>query len=168
MIHAHRFGLTALAAALLSATAAQAASHRLPATGGPAATMTAPDDWTETRLGAITVNLFNAAHNAVISVTIETVPVGASLTGFRDNVFKAANCAALPRTETVRIGGREGAAFYCQPAQTPLAPARVVLIRLGDTHILSVSSTYRLDATGADVQGLDAVMATTRYEDAGP
>jgi len=168
MTNHRRLGLTALAITLTTATAAHAAAYRLPQSGGPAVAVTAPDDWTATRLGEATLNLTNAVRDGVISITMETVPPDASLTTFRDNVFKAAHCAAMDRTETLRLGGRSGQAFYCQPAQSQLAPARIVLIRLGETHILSVSHTYRLDATGADVQGLEAVLATVRYEDVGP
>ena len=156
------FGVFALT--LLAATAAQAAPQRQPETGVPAVVIEAPDGWTTQRPSAVTLNAFNAGRNGVISITIETTTENPDLTLFRDNVFRAANCAALPRAETAQVGERTGQAFYCQPSQTVLAPVRIVLIRLDPTHVLSVSQTYRLDASGADVQGLEQTVATLRYE----
>jgi hypothetical protein len=165
MIQRLKMGLVALVAALV-ATSAQAAPQRTPETGNPAVVVDVPDGWVLQRLSAITLNVLTPARNGLISITIETTPPGADLNLFRDNVFKSANCTSLNRAERVRIGGREAPAFYCQPSQTALAPARVILIRLGDTHVLALSHTYRLDATGADVQAVEKVLATTRYEGA--
>ncbi|MDB5475492.1 MAG: hypothetical protein JWP49_1003 [Phenylobacterium sp.] len=168
MTHHLKAGLAGLAVALSLSLAggAQAAPQRVPDTGTPAVVMDVPDGWILQRLSAITLNVFNPLRTAVISITLETTPANPDLNLFRDNLFRAAECSSLNRAESLRIGGRPAQVFYCQPKQTALAPARVALVKLGDTHVLAVSTTYRLDATGADIQGLEKVIATSRYEDA--
>lgn len=162
MIRRFRWALAAVVA--VAAGAAEAATYRQPQDGRPAVVIDAPDSWTVSRSGPMSMNLLNAGHNGVISISIETVPEGFSLDTFRDNYVKAASCPLTGRTETVRVAGRPAGAFYCQPTQGPLAPARVVLLQIDPTHVLSVGHSYRLDANGAAVQELETAIASIRLE----
>lgn len=164
MFKPYGWALAGVAAALTAATAAGAETVRQPTSGTPAVAVDLPSGWTTDRPNVSSLNLFNPAHNGVVSVAIETTPADFSLIQFRDNYFKAAQCTPMDRTETVRVAGRTGTAYYCQPTQGPLAPARVVLLHIDPTHVLSVGHSYRMDATGADVQALEKAMADLRLE----
>ena len=162
MFKPFKWALAAIAASLV-AGGANAATYRLPQEGRPAITVNAADTWSPSRPGSA-LNLLNPARTGVVSISIEEAPAGFSLDTFRDNYVKAAQCTLLDRTETVRLAGRTASAFYCQPTQGPLAPARVVLLRIDPTHVLSVGHSYRLDAPAAVVQELESVIATITLE----
>jgi hypothetical protein len=164
MIRRWKAGLAALVLGVLAAGVASAASYRQPETGRPAIDIVAPDNWTVDRPQGMSLNLTNAKRNGALSITIETVDAGFSLTRFRDNAFKAASCTTLDRVETTRVAGRTAPTYYCQPPQTFLAPTRVALVQLDPTHVLSVGQLHRLDATAADIEALEQAIATIRIE----
>lgn len=165
MARSYWFSLLLGAGLILGSAPLQAQTARTPKVGDPAFSVDVPTGWTYSYDPKGNLQFISSDHSAVLQLCI-VVSADAGTTPYSDMgavVFKSAGAQPYSKSEPSTLAGHAGEAFYGDfIVENTTLHMKVVIAKLDNSHIATLSTLILDGATPEQVAALDALVGQVK------